>query len=961
MKSMVLQGRRQRFCQQCGRFHDVTEFEGTRKSCRRKLARHNQRRRSVPTKGCAWQSESEEDFIDVTEDAEYQALANMKRGERARSARLNSLHAPLPSNNTRSNAAESPSCSMDRRYHSPMDLDHPSVHNIAGFVPLTHEGQAAGGSSGALKEMQQQPLSSSDGGAVTREGLLLGVDGAGSARNSPDPRLRGVRGSTTAIPSLQNFAAPGGGLPAPPMPRAGTPFGALKDAPFFNEILDDDILGGLLMFPDDISDSLVVSQHDQLSNGADGSVGIERQAPGCNAAAAVAAATATVVADERNWFGALGELNSATSPRQGALETAHRRQQQEQQQPTYETHSLYHHHQQRQHHQQQHPAATAAQPTALEAASSMVSMDAPALVGYSVDNSMLRLSIKLFNCTPDMLAPQVKSELTSLLRVAEQSLVEGYIRPGCMHVTLSVRVPTHAVSISNDINGSVDGSDTNGAVRGHLVAAVERLLDSTVLTSEAKDCIVVQLHDELVVVKQNRVMAAIDMGKSMGLIPHIAAVRPLAVLAAANGMGRTAVMLAGRRLNGPSSLIMCRQGGRNLAIELPDDEGDDENTDTLAVGQVINIGVLGIAAGCAEFEVQVGSFLGPAKPLVALPDAACVEEVRQLENLQNGFANNLPVDSFLRDLGLVAQYLDRENAEEEDRPVPTYTPELLATIQKIACKLVAAALSRKWIALTAYLLPATTAADQSKEDAVAIMDAACPRGSTLLHVAVGTGSLEIVLKLAQWAAESASSPTTSAATAGPFAVDAKGLGGVTPLHVAAMLPPKLCYAMRHELTIMSSAAPKLWGLAQSDDGITPEGLADMVAGGGGSSGSGVPFSRTNVPTYIKPTPFSVSSVNTTENESIKAGPLLESVMEKIGSRVSLLEAGFSRNMSWKSRADVKTHFVDHHIGNMMDEVRSLNNSTSQSSDSVSVWDVGVVLGSAMALALGTAAMALHLA
>ena len=322
----------------------------------------------------------------------------------------------------------------------------------------------------------------------------------------------------------------------------------------------------------------------------------------------------------------------------------------------------------------------------------------------------------------------------------------------------------------------------------------------------------------------------------------------------------------------------------------------------------------------------------------------------------------MPVDGFLRDLGLVAQYLDRENAEAEGRAVPTYTPNLLNSIQKIACKLVAAAVARKWVALTSYLLPATTAAGQTKAEAVAAMDGACPHECTLLHVAVGTGHVEIVQKLAEWAAEPSPSSSTSsssaaaASVAGPFAVNAKGLAGVTPLHIAAILPPKLCYAMRSELTNMSSATPKLWGLAQSDDGTTPEGLAEMVAGGGRSSSSGMKSSRTHImPTHMgKPTPFSMS-VN--QNDAVSP---LENVIEKSNSHNALSEsASFTRMLSWKSRADVKANFVDPYIENMVDEVRSLRDV--KRSSTLSVWHVGIAFGSALTLALGTAAMALRLA
>nr|XP_043625158.1 squamosa promoter-binding protein 1-like [Erigeron canadensis] len=42
---VITGGSQQRFCQQCSRFHDITEFDDTKRSCRRRLAGHNERRR----------------------------------------------------------------------------------------------------------------------------------------------------------------------------------------------------------------------------------------------------------------------------------------------------------------------------------------------------------------------------------------------------------------------------------------------------------------------------------------------------------------------------------------------------------------------------------------------------------------------------------------------------------------------------------------------------------------------------------------------------------------------------------------------------------------------------------------------------------------------------------------------------------------------------------------------------
>ncbi|XP_055823771.1 squamosa promoter-binding protein 1-like [Solanum dulcamara] len=44
---VVVAGLPQRFCQQCSRFHELTEFDESKRSCRRRLAGHNERRRKI--------------------------------------------------------------------------------------------------------------------------------------------------------------------------------------------------------------------------------------------------------------------------------------------------------------------------------------------------------------------------------------------------------------------------------------------------------------------------------------------------------------------------------------------------------------------------------------------------------------------------------------------------------------------------------------------------------------------------------------------------------------------------------------------------------------------------------------------------------------------------------------------------------------------------------------------------
>ena len=48
-----IEGAPSRFCQQCGRFHPLAEFEGARRSCRSKLDAHNARRKAKRAKAAA--------------------------------------------------------------------------------------------------------------------------------------------------------------------------------------------------------------------------------------------------------------------------------------------------------------------------------------------------------------------------------------------------------------------------------------------------------------------------------------------------------------------------------------------------------------------------------------------------------------------------------------------------------------------------------------------------------------------------------------------------------------------------------------------------------------------------------------------------------------------------------------------------------------------------------------------
>ncbi|XP_068656450.1 squamosa promoter-binding protein 1 [Aristolochia californica] len=58
---VLVGGLRQRFCQQCSRFHELSEFDEAKRSCRRRLAGHNERRRKSSSTDTHGESSSRKD------------------------------------------------------------------------------------------------------------------------------------------------------------------------------------------------------------------------------------------------------------------------------------------------------------------------------------------------------------------------------------------------------------------------------------------------------------------------------------------------------------------------------------------------------------------------------------------------------------------------------------------------------------------------------------------------------------------------------------------------------------------------------------------------------------------------------------------------------------------------------------------------------------------------------------
>lgn len=105
---------------------------------------------------------------------------------------------------------------------------------------------------------------------------------------------------------------------------------------------------------------------------------------------------------------------------------------------------------------------------------------------YVPEHQFTRMSAKLFNCTPSHLPPDLKQDLVDLLSCGINS-VEGYIRPGCVHLvlgaimsraqykqlaTLDIRQAVEQlITSSNKDFWSADTVLVRGADRLHLVVS----------------------------------------------------------------------------------------------------------------------------------------------------------------------------------------------------------------------------------------------------------------------------------------------------------------------------------------------------------------------------------------------------------------------------------------------------------------------------------------------------------
>lgn len=119
---------------------------------------------------------------------------------------------------------------------------------------------------------------------------------------------------------------------------------------------------------------------------------------------------------------------------------------------------------------------------------------AAAQQAYPSSFAAMRLTVKLFNCTPAQLPANLRQQLTGWLNCAPAG-VEGYIRPGCVHLTMSATLPSQP-----------SGAQPTAGHAHTLQQAVRHLLATPEQDIWHRSTMLVQLGSEAAVVHQGSIV-----------------------------------------------------------------------------------------------------------------------------------------------------------------------------------------------------------------------------------------------------------------------------------------------------------------------------------------------------------------------------------------------------------------------------------------------------------------------
>lgn len=410
----------------------------------------------------------------------------------------------------------------------------------------------------------------------------------------------------------------------------------------------------------------------------------------------------------------------------------------------------------------------------LDEALNLLSFDS-AQVAYVPEEKLVRFSAKLFNCTPAQLPSDLKASLVNMLSC--QSM-EGYLRPGCVHLTVNALMGPEECALL-----------ASSGVR----AVVERLVARQPEAFWSEHAMLIQLGDKLVLVREGRVVHVLATGSS-SLFPRLEALRPLAAAPDAAGCAEVAVW--GYNLDKAEDTILARCKGAYVEVERLSLEADPAWHGM----QKLNLRLSGLpASGVLQLEVMRGGYMSGPKAALLTRNRGLLAEVRSLEVDQGA----TDTDTLLFQLSAAEEHCAGAGARDVSQAE-------LKVLGKSSRQLLAFAVQRVWVAATRTLLGAAVA-DVPCAEAMSEVDILCvgTTGMPLLKLAVRSQSLDLVQALLQW----------GDANSHVFKSTTPGRRGLTALHLAGLVRDGGAIAVL--LSEKCADAVAGWEGAPAEDGTLP--------------------------------------------------------------------------------------------------------------------------------------------
>lgn len=436
---------------------------------------------------------------------------------------------------------------------------------------------------------------------------------------------------------------------------------------------------------------------------------------------------------------------------------------------------------------------------------------------YLASTSAVRLSIKLFNCTPAQLPGSLRETVTGWLGSTPAGL-EGYIRPGCVHLTVQATMPTRQAE------GAVTGTAPDVSIR----SAVDHLLASPKQEVWHKCTMLVQLGDEAAVVHEGKPLKVWNFqGQAQAEQAHQGQQHAEQQHRQGQGCGQTQpasccpgpatlpnklpvlshaqafCLVARQRQQQPVTVcghglsadckVLCRAGGNHLEVQMLHSTVTSEDS-----ADMLQIALPGdVPAGLLYLEVQRGSFMGPALPvLVALTPALAAEAAHMLQMTPPSDRQGLVVD-----LGCAMRYTAAgrlpKSASAEPAVSGMSVVQILLPLMAKAAQSGLDALMRHFLGVLAH------------DDMRAVTTFRVQSGMGLLHLGVQSGKLAVLAALLE----------ESDAELWQDGLD--GPGGISPFHLAVFLPEAQSVALLLSATLGASH----WFCCTTHDGLTPADFA----------------------------------------------------------------------------------------------------------------------------------------